>query len=1350
MVRILKRTAAVFVAVMLLLECVPSFAANDTTSVPGWTVEISGGIDGGAYVDSTAKASGKNSMKLYNNTTKTSDTTFLRASYPVAVKKGKRYSYGFKVKTKNAVNVTHQMNWITPRASLVPAGGTSEWRDFEFRYIHTAEDGTAYLRIILDTKTDAVWIDDLYFYEIGDDTKTNLIKNPGFEETAAKEVSTQEMADGRKLIPVYNKNISIDGNLSDWDNTAVIEIDQRKIYAEPLTVEAKIRYAYDDKNFYFAIEAEDETHYPVMSGSYWNGDGLQFTLCGVNDTFGKAYAYSYDIETGEQFVSGSDRIKGAFERNGTSSIYEISIPWDDFFRDGKQEVALFCCIVNDNDNDGNGRKGCAMVSEGIASYKGSGPYPLMLMINNETDFDAWLSGSKECYAGQRAEYYLDLFNSSDKEMQISIKSEKAKIDETILVPANLSYKHKFEILYNDMGDELVDLKVSDGKTEKNFEIHTTVFANAELTEDIILKHKENYKDITPLMNECKSKGLPLDYEEIYYNILGHFVSYMELALEKDDFVRIHHQDKVLTEIYEYLKKQLKAYLDGIDTPIAAPTYVTSDIEVVDKHFEATVDIEGKQEKRPVFFVGTGHWAPSLEDIPVLPKFGFNAIQPEFGGWNFMKKARSVRDWTFASRNNYMSTDVADSSEKHAGKYALKITADGAHESNHYWYLYQNISVKPNTTYEYGLWAKSNNSGFAWFTTDKSMSMGRRQWLSGTYDWKEVKNEFTTGPDETSISFMIFNEDKTNGLWIDDCYLNEKGGSKNLLKNSGFENVNRSGEYFEISEESVSNLAAKFDEMAEYNLSGVFSTAPHYIPNEFYNDHPEIASGNAEYVKFIPDHPTSIEYFEKYYRTIIPRIAGKEAFDSIILMNEPTYYTYKTPYYLPIFQQEMKEKYGTIEALNKKWGTEYQDFGEIEMPNEAEATPRFYDWRVFNDKVLPDFNTRASSLIKEYDKNVLTQTKVMQTTGVSTGGRVTGSNNWEEIAPTIDINGCDGWSYYKSNTLDIRAQNIFYDMQTDVKNAPTYNTEEHIIQDGSNMIYNYDELKYNIATMWQGAVHGKGGSIVWFWDREARSESGNYLHNPLLQERPDTVAALGKMTLDLNRLSKEIVAIQDAEANIGMLYSINSIPYTNDWMNAIYTAYSAAGENGQKVRFITESQLEKLGDVKTLIVPHCPSVTDATFEAIKKFAEKGGRVLVIGSDSLGKNEYGENRNQDAVDTLLRETEIVEVSLVGTDLDANSVDAVYSAISNIIKEEKYSIITIIDKSTGEPVKDIEYLYTEYEDKYIINICTYRDDDVDVQIVLNGNIVDNMTDMVEMDNYSDTITISSYTPALISIEK
>ncbi len=1353
--KIFKKIVAVLATALFLLESIPAFSAvrnvKDTESIPGWTMEISN-IDGGGYIDSSEKASGKSSMKLYNNTVKTSDTTFLRISYPISVKQGKKYCYGFKVKAKNAERVTSQMNWITPRSNLIPAGGTAGWRDFEFVYNHIENDGTAYLRIILDTKTEAVWVDDVYFYDASDANRTNLIKNPSFEEGGtAMSVTSAVSADGKSLMTIPNKNIEIDADLSDWEAIEPMKLSKTTVYAgDGLSLEANIRYAYDDRNFYFAIEAEDDVHNPILVDSYWNGDGLQFTLCGPDDTFGKAYALSCDAQTGEKFVNASGNLDCSFKRDGTTSIYEVAIPWTDYFPEGKQDAALFCCIINENDNDALGRKGCLETSAGIADRKNSSAYPLMLMAGEDRDFEAWITGDKNCYAGEKASYKLNLYNFSNEVLPIQISSQKGKVNKSINVPANSVYDFDFDVKHNDMGETTVDLKVSDGKTEKSYDIKTTVYANKELAKQVISKHKANYKELTPLMKECQSKGMPLDYEEINYNILGHFTTYMQEGLEKNDLVRIHHQDEVLTTLYEELKAKLTSYLDGSAKPVAAPTYVTSDITVSGKHFEATMDTDGNLEKRPVFFIGTGHWAPSREDIPILSDFGFNAIQPEIGGSNFMNKAHSVRGWRFASKNNYQSKDSVDTNEKHGGNASLKITATDEHIKNYYWYMYQKVDVKPNTTYKYGLWAKSNDASFSWFTVDKTMSMDRRCTLNGTYDWTEHAYEFTTGPKETSIQFMIFNEAPTTGLWLDDAYLIETGTSENLLKNGDFEAVNTNDDvYWDIDESVIDELAEDFDLMAEYNLSGIFSTAPHYVPDEYMVDYPEVASGQAEFSKFTPDSSKTMEYFETYYRMVMPRIKDKEAFDGIILMNEPTFYSYKTQYYLPIFRESMKEKYGDIESLNARWGTDYSDFTEITMPSYIEKTPRFYDWRVFNDRILPDFYKRITEIIREYS-DVPTQTKIMETTGISSGGRIQGGNNWEVMAESVDINGCDGWAYYGSQTQDIRAQSIFYDLQTSIKEAPSYNTEDHIIPDAEVMTFSDEELQYNVATMWQAALHAKGGSILWFWDRETRSEHGNYLHNPLLTERPDTVAALGKLTLDLNRLSKEVVSIIESEAKIGMLYSINSWPYAKDSMNAIYNAYASVGENGQKTQFIVESQMDKLKNMKCLIVPHSVSVTDETFRAIEDFVNNGGKLIVLGRDSFSVNEYGDKRDEAKLQALMAKAEIIDINSVGTDLDKNSVKAVSEGISKVINQEGYSEITLIDKTTGKPIEDCEYFYTEYEGKYIVNICTYRDDDVEVEIHLNKTPVNKSTELISLNDLSQNVKLEAYKPMLVSFEK
>ena len=118
--------------------------------------------------------------------------------------------------------------------------------------------------------------------------------------------------------------------------------------------------------------------------------------------------------------------------------------------------------------------------------------------------------------------------------------------------------------------------------------------------------------------------------------------------------------------------------------------------------------------------------------------------------------------------------------------------------------------------------------------------------------------------------------------------------------------------------------------------------------------------------------------------------------------------------------------------------------------------------------------------------------------------------------------------------------------------------------------------------------------------------------------------------------------------------------------------------------------------------------------------------------------------------MAQAEVKEISAIGTDLDSKSVDEVYSTISNGISKENYSEITVIDKATGKPLKNCEYLYSEYDGKYVVNICTYRDDDVEVSIVANGKNVGKMTDLIETEDYSDSITIPAYTPVLIGFEK
>ena len=147
---------------------------------------------------------------------------------------------------------------------------------------------------------------------------------------------------------------------------------------------------------------------------------------------------------------------------------------------------------------------------------------------------------------------------------------------------------------------------------------------------------------------------------------------------------------------------------------------------------------------------------------------------------------------------------------------------------------------------------------------------------------------------------------------------------------------------------------------------------------------------------------------------------------------------------------------------------------------------------------------------------------------------------------------------------------------------------------------------------------------------------------------------------------------------------------------------------------------------------------------------GGKLMVLGKDSLSKDEYGRDRDADTVAKLLSKAEVIDSNIIGTDLDTASLERVGVAIENLIKTEKYSNISIIDKETGKNITDCEYLYSKYEGGYIINLCTFRDDDREIEIYVNGKKTENFTDLISTETYNGNAKAKAYTPMLIRIEE
>ncbi|MBR5152783.1 MAG: beta-galactosidase, partial [Clostridia bacterium] len=808
------------------------------------------------------------------------------------------------------------------------------------------------------------------------------------------------------------------------------------------------------------------------------------------------------------------------------------------------------------------------------------------------------------------------------------------------------------------------------------------------------------------------------------------------------------------------------YLSGEKEPITAPQYVSSPVEMEGKHFVATTKTVTKdgeiEERRPVFFVGTGHLAEATEDISNYSKYGFNTTHIGFDGWRLMDKIDILPEWEVHTMGERQIHYYTSSDDKKSGNYALGIQSSQPKSDkwNSYNRITQVVKVEPGKTYEYGLSAKATNAtGWPLFSVDEVAKS--KHSFEGTHDWKDYLFQYTTGKDQTELSFSIYIDSPADEILIDDCIVRLKGTEENLLKNPGFELLpadmdSKSIEGvtdYQIFPNVVENIENNLKKCEESDISAILMLDLHNISDYLFYQDPTVNNGFEKFwnnfIKFNPTHPEMQKFHETMIRSLLPRVKDYSAINHVMLTNEPVFVSYtNNQYYLPIYQEYLREKYGNIRKVNDCWGTEYQDFTEAEMPDRVEGTAQFSDWRKFNDSIMYDYQEFLYKTFKDVAPDVNVTSKFMQPLTKYGNGRVEGgSTNLLNLTQMMDINGCDGWAYYNTDDRDVIIKMAYYDLLTSFKEVPVFNGEDHIIEDSNTADYSEEMMRFNLTDLWQGAIHGRGGSVVWLWDRHYNP---SMFINPYLAGRPKLTAEMGKLTLDLNRLSKEIVKIQDEKANVAMLYSLNSMAWNPMYINTLYHAYAAAGNNGQKVHFVDETQMGTLNEYDILIIPGANAVPQNTLLAVNAYVNQGGKVLLLNQDSLKTDEYGQEHDAAIRENIMQKATFVPVVGEEKKLDAESVHAIRNAVEQIVQEASLNTIVVKDLSTGEKLQDAEWLWTRTEDGFLINLCRYDYTDTEVEIYINGQKAENIVDLKKQTNTNSRVTLLGYTPMLLKIKK
>ncbi len=1198
----------------------------------------------------------------------------------------------------------------------------------------------------------------------------SCMSTPVLAEKQKKDVSEETVSVNQMYTTVstdmympllYRKSdITVDGDLSEWEGATFINIPVNSVqvdyssYDGDNDLSAKVYFSYDEEYLYVGAKiTDDKIVFTYGADAYWRGDSFQVAF-GQGITYGPEYGFGYDTNK-EPAVFGSYNVAQKYTESvefvevsdKNHIFYEVKIPWEATPFGTVQDAMQTCVVINDNDT--GARDGWLEWKAGIGRNKNPSGFAKMLPVPKDSSVFTWLTGDSnvEHASTLNYRYYAANFSNTAQKVTVDVDGEVKEVT----IPANSVYTKDFSVLYTEPGEYEITYGLNDEK--KVFPVNVIkaavpdeLYARADALEARLPAWRAE-------IDALYASGIGKDYMDVDYYVIDKFIPYVREDVARsvsENYKRLAQRAMTqldrLEEIADGLDKKIAGFKQGTEESLPVPLYRTSKVEKEGYHYVAETEnsVTGEKERRPVFFVGMGHVNQMRAEFAEFPRYGFNVLQASVditaGDKMFFE------NWG-VGRSNAVIEFGPYTESPYSGEASLRLTNFTEYKSNHYATISQAVPCEPNTNYTWSFRIKGDNIATAvQMVMNSSWAIRKHFGVKGSFDWKEVTYSYTTEANQISLPNRII-LDGTGTLYLDDAvlYKTDDPEKKNLFSNPGFEEYTVSDGIYSL----------PTDEKLKKSVS---NTMQPYLDNNLavsvlYNSHyadiisrlkPETAlDAVLGFVKvnIYDELAREIEY--KGAGQNAKALLGMDGIMNIMTANEPQYSTRINKRHLPEFHEYLKEKYDSnIEKLNAVYKSKYNTFADIPFPTEDGGTPLFYDWMEFNDELYNDWHAGMAKVIKENNPDIWVNAKVM-------GDNPNAGVDIERYADTwYDINGCDTNNYYTvgSRVSGILKKMSYYDEMTSFLEAPVSNAEDHILKDREQS-YDVRFAPHLDADLWQGAVHARGSSIIWVWQR-VTSDTDDTAESILY--RPDCLRKAGYVALDLARLSKEMTAFTEEKSKVAIFFSRESRAYDEDKYNNTKTAvYEALTYTGNRVSYISDTQLVngEIGDKKVIVIPNAIHVNEDAVPALRKFIENGGKVVIYGRDSLSGNVLGKKISNDDRDFIFANAHVFDVSFDGKGAIVNSPQDMRDELWGILDDSGLIDIWLRDKETGKPVYYNEWRAVEYEGKTLVNICNYDWHNEPEIEIMRGDKVLTVTEELRESKDMNAVSLkpASYVPRL-----
>ena len=298
---------------------------------------------------------------------------------------------------------------------------------------------------------------------------------------------------------------------------------------------------------------------------------------------------------------------------------------------------------------------------------------------------------------------------------------------------------------------------------------------------------------------------------------------------------------------------------------------------------------------------------------------------------------------------------------------------------------------------------------------------------------------------------------------------------------------------------------------------------------------------------------------------------------------------------------LRGEYGTLDALNRQWGTQFAAWGDV-VPELTDATlartdgnhSGWADFKAFMDVAFAAALRAGTDAVHEADPAALAAIEGAQVPGW-------GGYDYGRLAGAVDVMEI----YDSGNALDLaHAFNpALIPLRTSFGTGPR---ETH--------------------DAWRNLLRGGRGTIVWDEANDTVAADGSPAPRG---------AALAKLTADIRAVAPAIIASRAVRSPVAVLYSqasfrtrwlLDQAPRgaawsdrdaereldDNAWRAARRQAADRLRQLGLPPRWLSTQMVEAgalaRDDLRVLMLPHAIALSDREVSAIRAFAARGGLVL----------------------------------------------------------------------------------------------------------------------------------------------